>query len=134
MFVLRKIITYGTFDILHVGHVNLLRRAKQYGDYLIVGVSTDEFNATKGKHAYYPYEHRRAIVESIRYVDKVIPEESWSQKKKDIHCHEIESFIIGEDWEGHFDYLNKLCKVIYLPRTTGVSSTKIKLDLMKPKD
>lgn len=129
VFVMRKIITYGTFDILHIGHVNLLRRAKQYGDYLIVGVSTDDFNAIKGKRAYYPFEHRKAIVESIRYVDKVIPEKSWSQKERDIHCHGIDSFIIGDDWRGNFDYLSKLCKVIYLPRTTGVSSTKTKSDL-----
>ena len=126
---MKKIITYGTFDLLHTGHINILRRAKMLGNYLIVAVSTDEFNEKKGKCAYYTYEERKAIVESIRYVDQVIPEESWEQKIEDIKNYDIDILVMGDDWEGKFDYLKKFCEVIYLPRTKGISTTKIKQDL-----
>jgi|SRR5690625_3256727 len=126
---IKTIITYGTFDLLHVGHINILRRAKQFGDYLIVGISTDEFNVIKGKKAYYNFEHRKEILESIRYVDEVIPEKNWEQKINDINKHKVDVFVMGDDWKGEFDYLSKYCKVIYLPRTVGISTTKIKEDL-----
>jgi len=130
-FSMKRVITYGTFDLLHIGHINLLRRAKQYGDYLIVALSTDEFNAIKGKKAYYPYEHRKAILESIRYVDLVIPERSWEQKIEDVQKYDVDVFVMGDDWEGKFDFLKEYCEVIYLPRTVGISTTKIKQDLGK---
>lgn len=126
---MKRVITYGTFDLIHHGHINILRRAKEYGDYLIVGVSTDEFNAIKGKNAYYPYEERKHILEAIRYVDEVIPESDWGQKVKDIRDHNIDVFVMGSDWEGKFDELAEHCEVVYLPRTEGISSTKIKEDL-----
>src|SRR5690625_3607790 len=97
---MKKVITYGTFDMLHTGHINLLRRAKEYGDYLIVAISTDEFNKTKGKQAYYSFEQRKAILEAIRYVDKVIPEYAWDQKIDDVKKHNIDMFIMGDDWDG----------------------------------
>ncbi|MCR2821415.1 glycerol-3-phosphate cytidylyltransferase [Lederbergia panacisoli] len=130
---MKKIITYGTFDLLHTGHINILRRAKEYGDYLVVAVSTDEFNAIKGKEAYYSYEQRKAILEAIRYVDEVIPEQNWDQKVDDVKKHNIDVFVMGDDWEGKFDYLKKYCDVIYFPRTVGISTTKIKDDLNKTK-
>ncbi|MCW1928804.1 glycerol-3-phosphate cytidylyltransferase [Bhargavaea beijingensis] len=126
---MKRVITYGTFDLIHHGHINILRRAKEYGDYLIVGVSTDEFNAIKGKKAYYPFEERKMILEAIRYVDEVIPESHWGQKVEDIQNHHIDVFVMGSDWEGKFDELAEHCEVIYLPRTEGISSTKIKEDL-----
>lgn len=126
---MKKVITYGTFDLLHVGHINLLRRAKALGDYLIVGLSTDHFNSLKNKKAYYSYEERKQILETIRYVDKVIPEVSWEQKIKDIIKYDIDIFVMGDDWIGEFDFLKNYCKVIYLPRTWGISTTKIKNDL-----
>lgn len=126
---MKRVITYGTFDLIHHGHINILRRAKEYGDYLIVGVSTDEFNAIKGKKAYYPFEERKMILEAIRYVDEVIPESHWGQKVEDIQNHHIDVFVMGSDWEGKFDELAEHCEVIYLPRTKGISSTKIKEDL-----
>ncbi|WP_213422092.1 glycerol-3-phosphate cytidylyltransferase [Bhargavaea massiliensis] len=126
---MKRVITYGTFDLIHHGHINILRRAKEYGDYLIVGVSTDEFNAIKGKKAYYPFEERKMILEAIRYVDEVIPESHWGQKVEDIRDHDIDVFVMGSDWEGKFDELAEHCEVIYLPRTEGISSTKIKEDL-----
>lgn len=126
---MKKVITYGTYDLLHLGHVNLLRRAKELGDYLIVAVSTDEFNAGKHKTAYYPYEVRKAILESIRYVDEVIPETKWEQKINDIKEHDVDVFVMGDDWEGQFDFLKDYCEVVYLPRTEGISTTKIKTDL-----
>jgi glycerol-3-phosphate cytidylyltransferase len=126
---MKRVITYGTFDLIHHGHINILRRAKEYGDYLIVGVSTDEFNAIKGKNAYYPYEERKLILESIRYVDEVIPESNWGQKVKDIKDYNIDVFVMGSDWEGKFDELAEHCEVVYLPRTEGISSSKIKEDL-----
>jgi len=126
---MKKVITYGTFDLLHVGHINLLRRAKALGDYLVVALSSDEFNAIKNKKAYYPYEDRKIILESIRYVDEVIPEYSWEQKIDDVIKHKIDIFVMGDDWKGKFDFLKDYCEVIYLPRTEGISTTKIKQDL-----
>ncbi|MFD1848657.1 glycerol-3-phosphate cytidylyltransferase [Oceanobacillus bengalensis] len=126
---MKKVITYGTFDLLHIGHINLLKRAKEYGDYLVVAISTDEFNMDKGKDAYYSFEQRKAILESIRYVDEVIPEHSWEQKANDIKNYDIDVFIMGDDWKGKFDFLVEYCEVIYLPRTIGISTTKTKTDL-----
>ncbi len=130
---MKRVITYGTFDLLHRGHINLLKRAKALGDYLIVGVSTDEFNALKGKKAYYSYEDRKYILEAIRYVDKAIPEKNWDQKIADVKKYHIDTFVIGDDWRGKFDFLKPYCEVIYLPRTQGISTTQIKDDLMKKK-
>lgn len=126
---MKRVITYGTFDLLHTGHINILRRAKQYGDYLIVAISSDKFNALKRKKAYYTFEQRKAILEAIRYVDEVIPEDSWEQKIDDVKKHEVDVFVMGDDWEGEFDFLKDHCEVIYLPRTVGISTTKIKEDL-----
>lgn len=124
-----KILTYGTFDLLHRGHINLLKRAKALGDELIVGVSTDKFNALKNKKAYYSFEDRKYILEAIKYVDQVIPEEDWEQKKLDVQKYDIDIFVMGDDWKGKFDFLSDYCKVIYLDRTSGISTTKIKHDL-----
>ncbi|CAM3375646.1 glycerol-3-phosphate cytidylyltransferase [Nosocomiicoccus ampullae] len=126
---MKKIITYGTFDLLHAGHVNILRRAKELGDYLVVAVSSDEFNRLKHKESYHSYEDRKLILEAIKYVDEVIPEENWEQKRDDIKKHDIDTFVMGHDWEGEFDFLKDLCEVVYLPRTEGISTTKIKKDL-----
>ena len=126
---MKKIITYGTFDLLHAGHVNILRRAKELGDYLVVAVSSDEFNRLKHKEAYHSYEDRKLILEAIKYVDEVIPEENWEQKRDDIKKYDIDIFVMGHDWEGEFDFLKDLCEVVYLPRTDGISTTKIKKDL-----
>ena len=127
---MKRVITYGTFDLLHYGHINLLRRARQLGDYLIVCLSTDEFNCKeKKKETYFKYEERKQLLESIRYVDLVIPEESWEQKRSDIFLYKADIFVIGDDWKGKFDFLNDLCTVIYLPRTEEISTTKIKNDL-----
>lgn len=126
---MRRVITYGTFDLFHKGHLNILRRAKEQGDYLIVAVSSDAFNAGKGKKAYYSEDDRMDIVRAIRYVDEVILEESWDQKPKDITKYQVDAFVMGDDWQGKFDELANLCEVIYLPRTEGVSTTKIKTDL-----
>jgi len=131
---MKKIITYGTFDILHGGHINLLRRAKKLGNYLMVGISTDKFNEMKGKQAYYSFEQRKAILEAVKYVDKVIPEDSWEQKADDIKNYDIDILVMGDNWKGVFDELEKLCEVEYLPRTVGISSTKIKEDLLKRED
>lgn len=124
-----RVLTYGTFDILHWGHINLLKRARELGDHLTVGLSTDEFNEIKGKVAYTCYDQRKMILEAIRYVDHVIPEENWEQKRQDVKDHNIDIFVMGDDWKGKFDFLQDLCQVIYLPRTTGISTTKIKQDL-----
>lgn len=124
-----RILTYGTFDLLHWGHIRLLERAKSLGDELIVGLSTDEFNAIKHKEAYHSYEHRKYILEAIRYVDQVIPENDWDQKIKDVQKYDIDVFVMGDDWKGKFDFLKDYCEVIYLPRTTGISTTQIKQDL-----
>ncbi|WP_054746345.1 glycerol-3-phosphate cytidylyltransferase [Amylolactobacillus amylophilus] len=126
----KKVITYGTFDLLHWGHVRLLKRAKEMGDYLIVGLSTDEFNEfKKHKEAYNSYEHRKYILEAIKYVDEVIPENDWDQKVKDVQKYDIDTFVMGDDWQGQFDFLKDYCEVVYLPRTSGISTTKIKEDL-----
>lgn len=127
---MKKIITYGTFDLLHYGHINLLKRAKALGDYLIVVLSTDEFNWNmKQKKCYFTYEKRKALLEAIRYVDLVIPENTWEQKISDIKEFKIDIFVMGDDWKGKFDYLNEYCKVIYLTRTPEISTTKIKKEL-----
>lgn len=128
---MKRVITYGTFDLLHYGHINLLKRAKAMGDYLIVCLSTDEFNwGEKRKRCYFSYEKRKALLEAIRYVDLVIPEETWEQKKNDICEYQIDTFVIGDDWKGKFDYLREEgCEVIYLDRTPEVSTTQIKKDL-----
>ncbi|MBR0139219.1 MAG: glycerol-3-phosphate cytidylyltransferase [Firmicutes bacterium] len=128
---MKRVITYGTFDLLHYGHINLLRRAKELGDYLIVGLSTDEFNSReKGKKSYFSYEERKALLEAIRYVDLVIPEESWEQKRSDIRDYRADVFVIGDDWEGKFDFLKEEgAEVVYLPRTPEISTSQIKEDL-----
>lgn len=127
---MKRVITYGTFDLLHYGHINLLRRAKQLGDYLIVALSTDEFNREmKHKICYFSYEQRKALLEAIRYVDLVIPETCWEQKMTDVALYHIDTFVIGDDWKGKFDFLKEQCEVVYLPRTEEISSTKIKKDL-----
>ncbi|RYG72161.1 glycerol-3-phosphate cytidylyltransferase [Lentibacillus lipolyticus] len=128
---MKKVITYGTFDLLHKGHINLLRRAKALGDYLIVAISTDEFNALKDKEAYHSYENRKMILEAIRYVDEVIPENTWEQKIDDVIRHQVDVFVMGDDWEGKFDFLKDYCQVVYLPRTIGISTSKIKDDLFR---
>jgi len=128
---MKRVITYGTFDLLHSGHINILRRAKEQGDYLIVAISTDEFNDLKGKKAYYTFEQRKMILEAIRYVDLVIPECTWEQKIEDVQKYDVDIFVMGDDWKGKFDFLIDYCKVVYLPRTVGISTTKIKLDLKK---
>ena len=128
---MKRVITYGTFDLLHYGHINLLKRAKELGDYLIVAVSTDDFNWNeKQKKSYYTYEQRKAMVEAIRYVDLVIPENNWGQKRTDIHDYNIDVFVIGDDWKGKFDFLKEEgADVVYLERTPEISSTQIKADL-----
>ena len=131
MNLMRKVITYGTFDLLHYGHINLLKRAKEQGDYLIVALSSDEFNRGKGKECYFPYEVRKQLLEAIRYVDLVIPENDWGQKPEDIAMYHADIFVMGDDWRGKFDELGQLCQVVYLPRTEGISTTKIKEDLEK---
>ncbi|MFS0561716.1 glycerol-3-phosphate cytidylyltransferase [Terribacillus sp. 179-K 1B1 HS] len=128
---MKKVITYGTFDLLHWGHVNLLRRAKEMGDYLIVAISSDEFNKLKDKKSYHSFENRKMILEAIRYVDEVIAEESWDQKVRDVVDHNIDVFVMGSDWEGKFDFLKEHCEVVYLPRTVGISTSKIKDDLLE---
>lgn len=126
---MKRVITYGTFDLLHFGHINILKRAKELGDYLIVGLSTDEFNSIKNKKSYYDYNKRKMMLEAIRYVDEVIPEENWVQKLSDLQKYNIDTFVMGDDWEGHFNYLDQYCQVIYLPRTNGISTTEIKRNL-----
>ena len=128
---MRRVITYGTFDLLHYGHINLLRRAKAHGDYMIVALSTDEFNWNqKRKKCYFTYEQRKALLEAIRYVDLVIPEENWEQKLSDMHEYHIDTFVMGDDWEGKFDFLrDEGVEVVYLPRTPEISTTQIKNDI-----
>ena len=126
---MKKVITYGTFDLFHIGHLNLLKRAKKLGDYLVVAVSTDEFNLGKNKKCVHPFEERAKIVEAIKYVDEVIPETNWKQKITDVKNHEIDVFVIGDDWKGKFDFLKKYCEVVYLGRTEGISTTAIKQEL-----
>ena len=128
---MKKVITYGTFDLLHYGHINLLKRAKSLGDYLIVGLSTDEFNMNeKNKDCYFDYDKRKSLFEALRYVDLVIPEKNWEQKLSDIQNLNVDVFVIGDDWKGKFDYLKDSgVEVVYLPRTEEISTSKIKEDL-----
>lgn len=129
---MRRVITYGTFDLLHYGHINLLQRARALGDYLVVALSTDEFNwNSKNKKTYFTYDIRKKLLESIRYVDLVIPEENWEQKISDVQFYKIDAFVIGDDWEGKFDFLKDYCEVVYLSRTPEISTTQIKKDLKK---
>lgn len=129
---MKKVITYGTFDLLHYGHVNLLRRARALGDYLVVALSTDEFNWNmKHKKCYFPYEKRKMMLEAIRYVDEVIPEENWEQKNTDVVKHGCSVFVMGDDWKGKFDFLKDKCEVVYLPRTPDISTSQIKKELEK---
>jgi len=123
---LKTVLTYGTYDLLHRGHVLLLQRAKQLGDFLIVGLSTDAFNEIKGKKCYYSYEERFLILSAIRYVDRIIPETSWDQKSRDIAEYRVDTFVMGDDWKGQFDFLSDLCEVVYLPRTPGISTNQLK--------
>lgn len=127
---MKKVITYGTFDLLHYGHINLLKRAKELGDYLIVAISTDEFNNLKGKKSFFSYEERKMMIEAVRYVDEVIPEENWEQKIADCKKYGIDTFVIGDDWRGKFDFLKEQgVNVVYLPRTPNISTTEIKRKL-----
>lgn len=127
---MKRVITYGTFDLLHYGHINLLRRARALGDYLIVALSTDEFNHdSKNKVCYFTYEERKQLLESIRYVDLVIPEENWEQKVGDVQEYHVDTFVMGDDWAGKFDFLKEYCEVVYLPRTPEISTTKMKQDM-----
>ena len=121
-----KVITYGTFDLFHYGHLRLLERARELGDYLIVGVSTDEFNLTKGKSCICSFDKRIRVVSSMRCVNEALPEKTWEQKQRDILSNEIDIFVIGDDWEGKFDDLQEFCDVRYLSRTPGISTTQLK--------
>lgn len=128
---MKRILTYGTYDLMHYGHINLLKRAKALGDYLVVALSTEEFNSIKGKKTYHNYEARKMMLEAVRYVDLVIPESDWDQKREDVKKYDIDVVVMGDDWNGdeHFEVLRDLCKVEYLPRTKDISTTKIKKDL-----
>ena len=127
---MKRVITYGTFDLLHYGHINLLKRAKKLGDYLIVALSTDKFNLQKDKKCYFSYEKRKKFLEAIRYVDLVIPETCWEQKKNDMHEYHIDTFVMGNDWKGKFDFLKQEgVNVVYLSRTPEISTTKIKKEI-----
>lgn len=131
---MKRVITYGTFDLLHYGHIHLLRRARELGDYLIVALSTDAFNQTqKHKHCCFSYEKRKLLLEAVRYVDQVIPETDWEQKRKDMKTYRIDTFVIGDDWEGKFDFLKEEgVEVVYLPRTPKISTSQIKQTLKMP--
>lgn len=127
---MKRVITYGTYDLLHYGHVNLLRRARALGDYLIVVLSSDEFNwREKHKKCYFTYEKRKQMLEAIRYVDLVVPEENWAQKNTDVVKYQADIFVMGDDWKGKFDFLKDKCEVVYLPRTPEISTTEIKASL-----
>lgn len=128
---MKRVLTYGTYDLLHYGHIRLLERASKLGDYLIVALSTDEFNKIKGKKSYYNYELRKQMLEAIRYVDLVIPEDNWEQKKSDVLTYKVDTVVMGSDWKDdeHFESLRDYCDVVYLDRTEGISTTKIKVDL-----
>lgn len=129
---MKRVITYGTFDLIHYGHINLLKRAKELGDYLIVVLSTDEFNWNeKQKKCYFSYEKRKQLLEAIRYVDLVIPENNWEQKIDDVQLYKADVFVMGDDWSGKFDFLKEYCEVVYLPRTPEISTTQIKEELKK---
>lgn len=123
---MRRVITYGSFDLLHYGHINLLRRAKRMGDYLVVGLSTESFNKSKSKQCYFSYKEREQLLEAIRFVDLVIPETCWEQKMEDIEKYHIDTFVMGDDWKGEFDFLKEFCRVVYLPRTPEISTSQIK--------
>lgn len=128
---MKRVLTYGTFDLLHYGHIRLLKRAKALGDYLIVALSTDEFNEIKNKKAYHTYETRKEMLEAIKYVDLVIPEENWEQKLDDVKDYKVDIVVMGSDWANSdkFDYLKEHCELVFLARTDGVSTTQIKKDL-----
>ena len=126
---MKRVITYGTFDMLHYGHINLLKRAKAQGDYLIVALSSNEFNEIKGKKCFFDYNKRKMLLEAIRYVDLVIPENSWEQKVDDVMRYEVDTFVMGNDWAGEFDFLKEYCEVVYLERTPEISTTMIKESL-----
>lgn len=128
---MKRILTYGTFDLLHYGHIEILRRAKALGDYLVVALSTDEFNESKGKIAYHDFETRKKMLEAIRYVDLVIPEDCWEQKINDVKEYHIDTVVMGSDWAGSdkFDFLKDYCELVYLDRTPDVSTSAIKADL-----
>ena len=131
---MKKVITYGTFDVLHYGHIRLLKRAKELGDYLIVALSTDEFNALKGKKSFYPYEIRKELLQSSKYVDHISPDKNWEQKISDVQKYNIDVFVIGSDWRGKFDSLKEYCEVVYLERTDGISSTKVRNEIQQSLD
>jgi glycerol-3-phosphate cytidylyltransferase len=131
MEIMKRVLTYGTFDMFHIGHLNLLKRAKQLGDELYVGVSTDEFNKLKNKVSLMPYKDRAEIVRSVKYVDFVFPEKDWNQKIEDIKKYKIDTFVMGSDWKGKFDFLKDYCDVIYLERTENISTTLLKDRLIK---
>lgn len=134
---MKRVLTYGTYDLLHYGHIRLLKRARALGDYLVVAISTDEFNRGKGKKAYHNYERRKEMLEAIRYVDLVIPEENWEQKVDDIKKYDIDIVVMGSDWVGsdRFEYLRDYCELVYLDRTEGISTTRIKEELnLQPED
>lgn len=126
---MKKVLTYGTFDLLHIWHINILKRAKELWDYLVVWVSTDDFNKLKHKSSFFPFDDRKSILESIKYVDEVIWEENWEQKIHDIKKYNIDIFVMWDDWKWQFDYLKEYCEVVYLPRTPEISTTKIKNEL-----
>ena len=126
---MKRVITYGTFDLLHYGHIQLLKRAKQLGDYLIVALSTDEFNALKNKVSYFSYEERKQLLHAIRYVDLIIPETTWEQKRTDMTMYHVDTLVMGDDWKGKFDELSDVVEVVYLERTPEISTTKIKEEL-----
>lgn len=126
---MKRVLTYGTFDLLHRGHINLLKRARALGDHLTVAVSTDEFDALKNKSSFHSFEDRVFILQAVRYVDEVIPESSWDQKVDDVRRLAIDVFVMGDDWAGKFDFLEPYCKVVYLPRTPGMSTSHIKSSL-----
>lgn len=123
---MKTVLTYGTYDLLHYGHLNILKNAKSLGDFLIVGLSSDEFNELKNKTSVMTFEERKEFLENIKYVDMVIKEDNWEQKIEDIKKHNVDIFVIGDDWKGKFDYLKEYCEVVYLPRTKAISTTEIK--------
>lgn len=126
---MKTVLTYGTFDVLHAGHIRLLARARALGDRLIVGLSTDEFNALKHKSSLLDFDNRRVVLEAVRYVDEVFPEGNWEQKLSDVRRYKVDVFVMGDDWEGKFDFLKSECEVVYLPRTERISSTLIRDEL-----
>ena len=128
MAALKRVLTYGTFDLLHYGHIRLLRRAAALGDYLVVALSTDEFNAEKGKESFYSFETRKEMLEAVRYVDLVIPESNWTQKLDDVREYHIDTVVMGADWAGspRFECLRGLCELVYLERTPDISTTQVK--------